>query len=271
MRYSPIYNPNQQGVVLIVVLLFLILIALAGAMAVRQSNTDLKTATADQINTILLQSSDSANERLEAVINGSTTSEPYKEALSQAGLFGYYILGKNTQGNEYIYCFNPRDRKYLIKNATVKQGAGSVHDNNGYCDYTKPNGFTSDRQVVATQMNITTTPTTPATEAFSDMAIGKDAEATTSKKINFDFRATSILPSYSEPIDNTGTSCLRKSSIPVVSGTATTTPILTCLHTANTPSKMTYQQATLENKAEGTVCIPFGTGTLDTACTITGS
>ena len=53
---------HQRGAALIVVLLFLVLILLAGAIAVRQSTTDLKTATADQINTLLLQSADSGNQ-----------------------------------------------------------------------------------------------------------------------------------------------------------------------------------------------------------------
>ena len=37
---------HQRGAALIVVLLFLVLIMLAGAIAVRQSTTDLRTATA---------------------------------------------------------------------------------------------------------------------------------------------------------------------------------------------------------------------------------
>ena len=59
------YRSTEQGATLIVVLLFLVLIILAGAIAVRQSTTDLKIATSDQINTVLLQSADSANQKLE--------------------------------------------------------------------------------------------------------------------------------------------------------------------------------------------------------------
>ena len=50
------YRRTEQGATLIVVLLFLVLIMIAGVIAVRQSNTDLKIATSDQINTVLLQS-----------------------------------------------------------------------------------------------------------------------------------------------------------------------------------------------------------------------
>ena len=65
------YRNRERGATLIVVLLFLVLIMLAGAIAVRQSSTDLKIATSDQINTVLLQSSDSANQKLEMMLNGS--------------------------------------------------------------------------------------------------------------------------------------------------------------------------------------------------------
>ena len=58
--------PNYQaGATLLVVLLFLVLIMLAGVIAVKQSTTNLKTATADQINTLLLQAADSGHQKLE--------------------------------------------------------------------------------------------------------------------------------------------------------------------------------------------------------------
>ena len=56
-------HQGQQGAALIVVLLILILIMLVGTMAVRQSTTNLKVATSDQINTLLLQSADGAKAR----------------------------------------------------------------------------------------------------------------------------------------------------------------------------------------------------------------
>ncbi|MGY8855961.1 MAG: pilus assembly PilX family protein, partial [Pseudomonadales bacterium] len=58
-RTYPSIASAQRGAVLIVVLLFLTLIILVGVIAVRNSSTDLKLATSDQINTVLLQSSDS--------------------------------------------------------------------------------------------------------------------------------------------------------------------------------------------------------------------
>ena len=86
------YRSNEQGATLIVVLLFLVLIMLAGVIAVKQSSTDLKIATSDQINTVLLQSSDSANQKLEMMLNGSSTTTEYKDVTSAAGVFGHFLL-----------------------------------------------------------------------------------------------------------------------------------------------------------------------------------
>ena len=51
-QYPVTLSSNQQGAVLIVVLLFLVLIILAGVIAVKQSTTDLRLSTSDQINTL---------------------------------------------------------------------------------------------------------------------------------------------------------------------------------------------------------------------------
>ena len=85
LKVSP---SSQQGAVLIVVLLFLVLIILAGVIAVKQSTTDLRLATSDQINTLLLQSADNANQSIEQSVNGSSDEDIYDDMLSITGPFG---------------------------------------------------------------------------------------------------------------------------------------------------------------------------------------
>ena len=261
------YRSSEQGATLIVVLLFLVLIMIAGVIAVKQSNTDLKIATSDQINTVLLQSSDSANQKLEAMINGSPSSAEYKDATSAAGVFGYFLLNASNATHEFIYCFNPRTKKYLTANATVKDPSGGYVNslNNGICDYNNANDYTSARQTVMTQMSVTVTPPDPNAEVFGDVVIGKEIEDRTSKRYKFDIRASSILPAYNEP--KTDVSCLTKTSIK--SNVATGNKSLSdCMLEASTPSKMLYEQADVENVSSSTVCIPFGRGTLDAKCVL---
>lgn len=265
------YGSTEQGATLIVVLLFLVLIMLAGVIAVKQSNTDLKIATSDQINTVLLQSSDSANQKLEMMINGSPSSIEYKDATSASGVFGHFLLDENRATNEFIYCFNPRTQTYLKANATIKDVSGGYIEslNNGICDYTNANGYTSARQTVMTQMSVTVTPPDPNAERFGHMVIGKEIEDRTSKKYKFDIRATSALPAYNEP--KIGSSkCFEQTSIK--SNVATGSKSLSdCLLEASTPSKMLYEQAEVENVSSSTICIPFGKGSLNPKCVFSPS
>lgn len=269
------YRNRERGATLIVVLLFLVLIMLAGAIAVRQSSTDLKIATSDQINTVLLQSSDSANQKLEMMLNGSATTTEYKDVTSAAGVFGHFLLNPENATNEFIYCFNPRTKKYLASNASIKVkgsegNAGGYWNSldNGVCDYNSADGYTSARQTVVTQMSVTVTPPDPNAESFGHVVIGKEIEDRTSKKFKFDIRATSALPSYNEPEDN-GDNCFAQTSIKdnVANGKKS---LNDCLKAASTPSKMLYEQADVENVSASTKCIPFGrgTGSLNTECVL---
>lgn len=269
IRSAVVYRQSEQGATLIVVLLFLVLIMLAGAIAVRQSNTDLKVATSDQINTILLQSSDSGNQKLENMINGDPSSEPYKDVTSSAGVFGHFLLDDRNVGNEFIYCFNPRTQKYLAANATIRDPSGGYWSglNKGICDYTIADGYTSNRQTIVTQMSVTTTAPDPDEEAFSQMVIGKEVEDRTSQRYRFDIRAISALPAYHEPKDGDD-SCFTKISITDVA--TGKNAMNDCMLAAMTPSKMLYEQVDVENVSASTVCIPFGkgSGSLDNKCVL---
>ena len=264
---------HQRGAALIVVLLFLVLILLAGAIAVRQSTTDLRTATADQINTLLLQSADSGNQKLEAMVNANPSSQAYKDITSVSGAIGHFLLNSDNATNEFIYCYNPREKKYLAKNATIlKKGGGYWSGrNSGYCDYTSADSYNSDRQTSMTQMNIAVTPPETDAEPFSQMVIGKEVENRTSKKFKFDIRATAALPAYAEPKVGSD-KCFEQTAIQdnVSAGKYS---LIECMRKANTPSKMLYEQADVENMSSSTNCIPFGkgTGTLSSKCTLTSS
>lgn len=269
------YRSTEQGATLIVVLLFLVLITLAGAIAVRQSNTDLKLATSDQINTVLLQSSDSANQKLEMMVNSDPTSVAYQDVVSSAGVFGHFILDENNVTNEFIYCFNPRTVKYLAKFATVKTpptvgppaSAGGYWNslNNGVCNYSTAGDYTSARQTVMTQMSVTVTPRDPNAERFGHLVLGKEIEDRTSEKFKFDIRASSALPAYSEPKDSEG-SCFAKTSIKA-NTQAGKNSLNECMLAAKTPSKMLYEQADVANLSASIVCIPFGRGS-QTGCVL---
>lgn len=256
----------ERGATLIVVLLFLVLIMLAGVIAVKQSNTDLKVATSDQINTVLLQSSDSANQKLEMMINGSSASDEYRDVTSASGVFGHFLLNPDNATNEFIYCFNPRTKKYLAANATVKVATGGYWSslNSGICDYGTAGDYTSERQAVMTQMSVTITPTNPNAPVFEHVVIGKEILDRTSKRYQFDIRASSALPAYSEPKVNSE-KCFDQTSIKTNVATGKKS-LDDCMLAAGTPSKMLYEQADVENLSSSTLCIPYGKGSMNSKC-----
>ena len=59
------------------------------------------------------------------MINGKPNSTEYQDVISASGVFGHFLLNPTNAQNEFIYCFNPRTKKYLALNATIKEvGSG---------------------------------------------------------------------------------------------------------------------------------------------------
>ncbi len=254
---------QQEGAALIAVLLFLILISLAGVMAVKQSSTDLKLATSDQINTLLLQSSDAGQQQLEEIVNGNDSKQPYKDVFSITGVFGYYILNDNSANTEFIYCFNDKAQKYLMKNANVlepsfdKDGNATKEPDSIFggksCDVTKEAGYTSNRQIISTQMSVSPEPVDDSSnEAFPNVALGEDSDSDTSDVRIFDIRSTSTVPSYAT---STIVDCFKKTSVKRYTNGET---LVECLNSKDSPSKTVFEQASLELKAKTRKCTKFG-------------
>ena len=118
-----------------------------------------------------------------------------------------------------------------------------------------------------TQMSVAVTPPSTNVEAFGHMVIGKEVENRSAKKFEFDIRATSALPSYAKR-EFDSDKCFEQTSIPanVASGKYS---VVGCMKQANTPSKMLYQKADVQNLSSATQCIPFGRGSLSDQCNLT--
>jgi len=258
-QYTKISSSSQQGAVLIVVLLFLVLIILAGVIAVKQSTTDLRLATSDQINTLLLQSSDNANQSIEQSINGSSDDEIYSDMLSRTGPFGYFILDTDSAEHEYVFCFRPRNRFFNINQTSILASSGTIlGSNNGYCDPTDPEDYVSSRNASMTQVNISLTPPSPDTEAFSSYTIGQDSGSISSQAYMFDINNTSVLPAYADTGIGSKNCFEQTSRLDTVTDSEDT--IGGCMTAAGVPSAVIYEQANVENQSQRTKCVEFGRG-----------
>lgn len=253
---TPSALSEQRGAVLIVVLLFLILIMLVGVIAVRNSSTDLKLATSDQINTVLLQSSDSVNNKIEMSVNGDPQSAEHKQIMGFTGIFGYYILNSSANNDIIDFCYRPRAGFFNIDNAVIRRNTGMlVNNTTGYCDPTVSGDYTSSRNTTMTQVMVKDVSKEASKGAFTHMTLGSDTEAKTSKMHTFEIYSTSVLPSYGNAKTDEINKCFQKDSSDMANGVAK------CMTDNNIPNKMLVEQVDVANIQSGEFCNFFGIGT----------
>lgn len=254
---QPVKIHDQQGATLIVVMLVLLLIMVAGAMAVRQSRTDLQVATSDQINTVLLQTADNANQKLEQVINGDSTSEAYRNLVENSSGFVGYFYGRDDRANdEVVYCQTGQGQNYLVSSATVRRGSGTVY-NNGYCANGSTLRYTSSRDTMVGQVSILPAEiTNEDSEVLGSYNTGQDISGVASKSMKFDIYSTAAIPAYGNNGDVTGCFNNRSSKPDTSSSTRT---VSECLEDIGVPQTSVYQRADISRITTAKVCQSFGT------------
>lgn len=264
---------KQQGATLIVVLLVLLLIMIAGAMAVRQSRTDLQVATSDQINTVLLQTADNANQKLEQIINGSTSDTAYYNLVEHpSGFIGYFYNNKdrkNRANDEVVYCQTKDEQEYLVSGATVRRGSGSIY-NKGYCAQGSKLRYTSDRGTMVGQVSISPSADNVSNDddnILGSYVTGQNTLGTSAQRIRFDIYSTAAIPAYSNGDQAVG--CFNnRTSKPTKNGDGTQNyngTVSHCLEQANIPQTSVYQQADISRYTTAKACKGFGMAEGDVA------
>lgn len=257
---------TQTGAVLIVVLLFLILIVLAGVVAVKQSTTDLRLATSDQINALLLQSADNANQNIEQSMNGSSDAVAYNDMISRSGPFGHFILNDDSLNHEYTFCFRPRDKLFDINKTSIETPDGFI-TRKGACSPAKPDDYISNRNTSMAQVNVSLTPPNVNDEAFGSYTIGQGSDSLSSQAYTFDINSTAVLPAFADTKVGAKNCFEQTSRLHTATGTNT---IGGCMRTAGVPSTILYEMADVENRSERRKCVDFGKG-LGLLCTLPAS
>lgn len=281
---------NQVGATLIVVLLFLVLIMTIGVIAVRQSSTDLKIATNDQVGTLLLNSSDSVHAHLEQAVNAEGSKE-YNEIVSAKGAFGYFMnaMSNDNRGDQIIFCYNPRQKKlFSIDKASVLTPGGGKKlvggTGIGYCDATQDSSYTSTRHTTMAQIMVTRPDTSNfVAKAFDGVPTGRDIniDKATSAEPLFEVHSTAILPALATASDAEINDCFAKPSLQASrykfdkkddQGTSTSVAfdktLSGCMQEKGVPTKVVVEQARMRNITTSKLCIGFGksTGSVTPEC-----
>lgn len=242
---------SQSGAVLIVVLFVLILIMIVGTIAVRQSTTDLKVATADQVNKLLFQANDAALMKVEK--EDRILSERRESVDTLKG----YMSSSQREGHQVSFCVRPRSTKLfsiLEISELNKDNSLLTNRSNGYCDPNNDDDYVSEGRVI-TQMTFVR-PIATDDEGILDREVEgtysdnfdkpENGSNATIECTTFVGYVTSVIPALSQVPLSSVASCLKKPR----TGADT---IDSCLTALGVPFQT--QQQTYLNQPVGVSCV----------------
>ena len=114
---------------------------IVGTIAVRQSTTDLKVATADQVNKLLFQANDAALMKVEK------EDRILSERRGNVDTLKGYMSATQREGHEVSFCVRPRSTRLfsiLEISELNKDSELLTNRNNGYCDPSDDNDYVSE-------------------------------------------------------------------------------------------------------------------------------
>lgn len=250
---------HESGAVLIVVLLVLVLILIVGAVAVRQSTTDLKVATAGQVNQLLFQANDAAFMKVEKEDRILSASREDIDVLKG------YMSNIERAGHEVNLCVRPRStRLFSILEISERNENGGLmaNKNNGYCNPSDSNDYVSEGRVI-TQLSFVRPDDSSSEGAFVREVVGTYSGDFTKPETGgnatigctkFEGYATSVIPAFSDvPLgdaSSTGTTTIAGCFKQPRTGAST---VDTCLTALGVPFQ-THQQQYI-NQPTGVECL----------------
>lgn len=255
-------SPRQQsGVALIVVLLFLMLIMVAGAIAVRQSRTDLNVATSDQAATLTLNASDSILAHIEQNASGAAAATSGIYNL-QNGVFGYFILPPLKIGHQVSFCYSTNTTSMFSRSnaRTLLTDGGTQGSANALCDPSKANNYTSGRNVAMTQVGILGVEPLHSGDFKHSNKGNSEERMQNIIKPTIEAHSTSVLPGMSDANEATIKACMSKpvgrnpkdyGSVGQVAGTTKYQNISDCLKDNGIPATALVEEGLLDYKEEG--------------------
>lgn len=252
-RNYPSSLAHQSGLALMAVLLFLILIMVVGAIAVRQASVDLNVAASDQVGTLLINNSDSVLAHIE--VAAASKGSGYAEIMSQQhGPLGYFTVGASEKvGTQVSLCYRPsRNNVFDIKNSSVRTlGSGFVNTSiacnpNETLDYTSVRN-TAMTQIIVQGLKDETSDDFIAASRGTSEGGGMDGKISPKIQVN----SASVLPAMSNKPADVIQNCLARpignaSDYGIQDGN-----INDCLRQNNIPSNLVVEEGMLRDEEDG--------------------
>ncbi|TWV84005.1 hypothetical protein [Moraxella sp. VT-16-12] len=207
---------NEQGAAMIVVLVVLLLIAIAGTIAMRSGVFGSRLATNTQVGNLLINNNDAALTKFEDM-----DATDIQTNFSPGGMY-HYLLEPVNAANELVFCYHSGDAdtfgtakaSMISPSGTTSNLAGTT---SGFCDASR---FSSGRNAVITQVHMKRQDT-GADSLVVGSTLNQDV-LTTQKTINISLSAISILPAYASSNINPNDieDCFKKTAFkPATTGT----------------------------------------------------
>ena len=237
---------TQQGAVLIVVLIMLVLLTLVGTWAIRGSITSLKISTNAQAQALLKQTSDSVFFTLE---NKTDDELVFTNMRIGDGMLNYTLRPEN-KGKELVFCIRgeTKDNFHGSRLASVVYWQGSTIKNtemgtNGFCKLERLTDFLSGRNAVLTQVTVRASENN---RDWEHMMEGDDKESSKSTGIQkVAITATSILPNLSDSSKAEINACL-KGYTSFVDDVIKNETVTDCLSSKNVPYSTQEMEYTMK-------------------------
>lgn len=195
---------RQSGSALIIVLVVLVFVTLIGTLAIRSGILGLKLATNSQIQSLLLENSNSALFNLE---------DPAQVArqLAGDGMYSYFNESQNAT-DELVFCYRASQSEFFsMYNASVIDQTGGI-TKNGVMGFCKNNQFATGRSAILSQVYLRKNNT--ADEPFSSAAQNTSLGVTSSNLpiVSNSISATviSVLPSFANVSDDEIEGCFQQ-------------------------------------------------------------
>lgn len=246
---------TQSGIALITVLLFLMLIMIIGAVAVRQAKVDLNVAASDQVGTLLMNTSDSVLAHIELVASdeNNTNTQMHRRMMSQKfGIFGYYIANSQDKvGHQVSFCYTPKSAEMFDRqNAYIRPLNNAVSATSVACNPNNTDHYASDRYTAMTQIVIKGMPDEVSDNFDRATRATSDAGTTDKTAPRTQINSISMLPSMSDKSAKDIQKCLGK-PVGDASDYATDTNLNDCLRGSNIPSTFVVEEGILLDVEEG--------------------
>lgn len=185
---------HEQGATMIIVLVVLLLVAIAGTIALRSGVFGMRLSTNSQVAKLLSNNNDSALTKFEDM-----KPIDIQANFALGGVYNFLLEPANAD-DELIFCYNAKDpNTFDMTKAAIVKADDTVSRQPNFCDATK---FSSDRGIVITQVHMRKN---TADDRVPEGYTTSTSVPTTENRINISMSAISIMPAFSNEDQSSAT------------------------------------------------------------------